>query len=171
MAKRSPGPVLVKPHPGTHQEAESNLFAFLEEVRGQNEAARCSDLLPVTGVPRMRRCYGWMQFTGEELYQRMPRKVRPPHMGVGKVKRSIREDVHYTAIIYEFVEEGENSPDAVQPVLDFFWRAGFGHGMTPKADNWKSGVLVELSDIVHPNGYGWEESLFRYRTVGQIIRW
>lgn len=124
ISKDGLGPVLVNSCPETQKDAEANLFAFSDEIRQLNEAAGRSDLLQVTEVPRMRRCHGWMQFTGEELYRRMPRKVRPPSMEVGKVKRSIREDVHYTAIVYEFLEEGENSPDVVQPVLDFFWRVG-----------------------------------------------
>jgi hypothetical protein len=166
----SKGPILVDPNPATQEAATANLFAFSDEARQQAAMFDNPDLVPITEVPRMRQSYGWMQFTGRELLSRVPSRLLPPYIEVNRVRRSIQRDANYTAIVYEFVEEGENDPDVVQPMLDFFWRAGFSHIMTPKASNWKSGVLVDFSDVVQPNGYGWSTRFFGYRTVRQILR-
>lgn len=149
------GPIQVDPCPETQEAAEANLFAFSNEIRQQNRALESSNFLRITELPRLRRCYGWMRITGEELWSRMPRKVRPPPMEISRVERSVKQDAHYIAVVYEFVDDVANDPAVVQPVLDFFWRVGFSHGSSTFARNWKGGVLVDLSDIVHPRGYGW----------------
>ncbi|KAK3944262.1 hypothetical protein QBC46DRAFT_361214 [Diplogelasinospora grovesii] len=148
------GPILVDPCPETKEAAEANLFAFSREVRLQQSGAFDASLFQVTVVPRMRQCFGWLKLTGRDLLRLLPRKLLPPYIKVSGVRRSIRQDACYTAVVCEFVEEAENDPEVVQQVLDFFWCVGFSHIMTPKASNWKNGVLVDLSDIVHPRGYG-----------------
>ena len=70
-------PVLVNPRLQSQQEAETDPFAFSDEVRQRNEAADHSDLISVTEVPCIRGCYGWMPFTGEELYEGEPRTRSP----------------------------------------------------------------------------------------------
>ncbi|KAI5868665.1 hypothetical protein GGS23DRAFT_546690 [Durotheca rogersii] len=48
-----------------------------------------------------------------------------------------------------------------EEAADFFWRTHSGYTLFSTARNWKSGVLVDVADIVHvgdcgwrPNGYG-----------------
>lgn len=118
----------------------------------------------------MRECFGWLHLTGRDLLRLVPGKLLPPYIEVSNVKRSIQEDASYIAVVYEFVEKGQNDPEVVQQVLDFLWCVGFSYTMTPKANNWESGILLDLSDIVHPGGYGWHEKRFGYRTVKQILR-
>jgi hypothetical protein len=85
----------------------------------------------------------------------------PPAMTVSKIKRFFSRDKDYMAIIYEYVEEAENQHDAVQEAMDFFWLAGFSRTLSPLNKNWKSGVLVDLSDIAPPRGYAWKHDLYR----------
>lgn len=70
-------------------------------------------------------------------------------------------DKEYMAIVYEYVEEGENDPDTVQQALDFFWLAGFSGTLSQLPQNWKSSVLIDLSDIVPPCTYGWHASCYK----------
>lgn len=90
---------------------------------------------------------------------------------VSKVERRIQNDTRYTAVVYEFIEEGENDRAVVQQVLDFLWRAGFGRVLVMPPCNWKGGVLIDLSDIVYPKGYGWDEDLFEYKAVETLLGW
>jgi len=163
------GPILVAPRPEGQEMAEANLFAFANETRQQNAPSEASDRLPITAVPRLRQCHGWMQFTGEELLNRLPKKLLPPYMEIDRVKRSIERGAHYVGVVYEFIEEGENDRAVIGTVLDFLWHVGFSHCSSPKADNWKSGVLVDASDIVQPNGYAWSRKRYGTVTVGQIL--
>lgn len=166
------GPILVDPTPETREVAEINLFSFSDEMRAQNAALDSTgDLVGVTQIPRMRQCFGWMRFTGEELLRRVPTKLLPPPIKIDWVTRSIDKHALYTAIVYEFVEKGVNEPAVAQQVLDFLWCVGFSYVPTTKADNWESGVLLDHSDIVHCNGHGWEMRLFGPRTVNQVLRW
>ena len=164
------GPILAHPQPETEEAAKANLFAFADETRQKNAALEASDRLPITTAPRLRQCYGWMQFTSEELWNRLPRKLRPPYLKVDRVERFIEPDVLYTAVVYEFVEEGENEPEVLGSVLDFLRHVGFIHCWSPKANNWKSGVLVDHSDIVQPNGYGWTKKRLGCVTAEHILR-
>lgn len=110
-------------------------------------------------MPRMKRCYGWLTIPGK-VFQKLHWLLRPPQVEVDRIKRYLRPDQEYIAIVYEYVEEGENDPDTVQKAMDFFWLAGFSRTFSPLWGNWKSGVLVDLSDIVPPRGYGWQAGLY-----------
>ena len=171
------GPILVDPSPSTKEAALANLLAFSNEVRLQQSTPFDSSLSPVKSIPRLRQCYGWLQLTGDDLLRLLPRRLYPPEYDVSKIKRYIDPDVCYTAVVYEFVEEARNNRKVVQEVLDFFWRVGFSHVLIPMACNWKSGVLVDLSDIIYPKGYGWSVKRFgsarvrRMNPLKQILRW
>ena len=157
------GPILVDPSPRTKDAAKANLLAFSNEVRLQRKTRFNSTLSPVKSMPRIRQCYGWLQLTGGDLLRLLPRRLLSPEYDVSKLKRYIDLDVCYTAAVYEFVEDTGNDRVVVQEVLDFFWRAGFSHVLAPRACNWKSGVLIDLSDIIHPMGYGWHVKLLGNR--------
>jgi hypothetical protein len=167
-------PVLVDVHPQTPEAARANLLAFADESRTLQNATRAGTdglvLFTETEMPRMRQCYGWMRFTGQELLDRLPSQLCPPsRFKVGKVERSIDENASYTAIIYEFVESSENDPVVVQKVLDFLWCVGFSHVPVTKAENWTSGILLDYSDITHHDGYGWEKGRFGYIAAERIL--
>lgn len=169
-AKSRKRPVLVRARPETREEAEANLFAFVDQARRKVRADSGSDELePPPDMPRMRRCFGWMQFTGAELLQHLPRDLRPSPIQVDDVTRELDADATYTALVYEFVEEGGNDFDVVQRVLDFLWCFGFSWCPLTKAANWESSILLDYSDIVHLNGQGWNAKRFRNREADDIL--
>ena len=86
----------------------------------------------------MRRSFGWMRSTGEELLRRVPPDLLPPPIEVDGVNRYIDKHMTYTALVYyEFVEADLNAPNVVQQVLGFLWYAGFGYVPVTKAANWE----------------------------------
>lgn len=156
-------PILVNANPATWDDALDNQAAFSDEARmGQQLAAQQepgAGYRQMTTVPRMKKCYGWLTLDSS-VFSKLPWQLRPPVTKVGKVERSIQPGKEYTAIVYEYVEEGENDVAAVQEPLDFFWLAGFGFTLSPLEKNWKSSMLVDLSDIVPPRSYGWNQRLY-----------
>ncbi|OAQ66346.2 hypothetical protein VFPPC_07915 [Pochonia chlamydosporia 170] len=151
------GPILLDPDPKSQRDADKNLLAFSDEARQRKIGVESADLLHFSAdnIPRLRKCYGWLQFTGEQLYKHLPWKLHPPYIEVDKMVRSIDKTKNYTAVVYEFVEEADNDPNVVKSVLEFLWRVGFSHCLSPRKANWKSSVLVDLSDIVGPRTFGW----------------
>lgn len=143
------GPILVNPCPESKEVAEANLFAFSDEGRARNKALQSTEnLVEIKEMPRMRQCFGWMRFTGEELLRRLPAKLRPLPIKIDKVERSIDKHLTYTALVYEFIDSGANDPAVVQKVLDFLWCVGFAHVPVTRAENWESGVLLDYSDVL-----------------------
>ncbi|KAJ3461568.1 hypothetical protein MRS44_010121 [Fusarium solani] len=142
-------PIRVLANPKTKQEARYNLFWFSDEAR---LASFPEDLeaAEITSMPRFRKCYGWLKFSGE-------------------IQRSISWSKEYTAIVYEYVEEGENEEAVVEEVDRFCWLTGFSHNLSPAARNWKSRVLVDLADIIHARGYGWHEVTYKQWTADLIL--
>lgn len=140
--------------PKNKDEALANLYWFSNEGRQMNTSAQGAHAEEIVTTPRIRKCYGWTRFSGHSLLE-LPKDLKPPVLQVGKFCRSISTEKEYTAIVYEYVEEGENRPDVVEEADRFFWLGGFSHSSSPAARNWKSGVLVDLSDIIHAGGYGW----------------
>ncbi|KAF5619782.1 hypothetical protein F52700_11610 [Fusarium sp. NRRL 52700] len=130
-------PIMVNASPRTKDEALANLYGFSNEGRQMNTSAQGAHLEEIVTIPRIRKCYGWIEVSGHIL-QDLPKDLRPPVL----------------QLVYEYVEEGENHPDVVEQVDKFLWLAGFSHSSSPAARNWKSGVLVDLSDIIHAGGYG-----------------
>jgi hypothetical protein len=108
----------------------------------------------------MKKCYGWLTLTGHVL-KGLHLRLRAPVLTIDKVTRSIAADKEYIAIVYEYVEEGDPDPELMQEALDFFWLAGFSRTYSPLLKNWVSRVLVDLSDIIPPRGYGWKPKLYR----------
>ena len=174
-------PIQVIDNPFYWDDALDNQAAFSDEARlgppspsqqdsdsaalGPDSDAGAS-LRPVTTMPRMRKCYGWLALRGDALWG-FPWWLKPPILKVSKVTRCIQPDREYTAIVYEYVDEGENDVETVQEALDFFWRAGFGRTSSQLAKNWKSSVLVDLCDIIPPRGYGWHGQ--RYKPVSAAV--
>jgi hypothetical protein len=158
-------PILVNAKPTTWDDAVANLAAFSDEARLKQPSPADHGSVPPPGLrqistmPRMKRCYGWLTIPGK-VFRKLHWSFRPPQVEVDRIKRYLRPDQEYIAIVYEYVEEGENDPDTMQKAMDFFWLAGFSRTFSPLLGNWKSGVLVDLSDIVPPRGYGWQAGLY-----------
>ncbi|KAM3543663.1 hypothetical protein ARSEF1564_003423 [Beauveria bassiana] len=151
------GPILVNPHPGNWKEGYDNMLAFSDEWRRRGLLDDCasSPVEIVTSMPRMRKCYGWIKIKGETLYQ-LPLLWRPPHLRIERTSRQIQSDMEYTALVYEYVEEGENDEAAIEESLNFFRAAGFSHTRISLARNWKKSVLIDMSDIIYAGGFGWK---------------
>ena len=174
-------PIQVIANPFYWDDALDNQAAFSDEARlkppspSQQESDPAlgpdsnagAPLRPVTAIPRMRKCYGWLALHSDALWG-FPWWLRPPVLKVSKVSRCIQSDREYTAIVYEYVDEGENDAETVQEDLNFFWLAGFGRTLSQLAKNWKSGVLVDLCDIIRPpRGYGWHGQ--RYKPISAAV--
>jgi hypothetical protein len=91
--------------------------------------------------------------------------VLPRGVYVGKHLRSLQPDRHKSiAVVYEYGEDGENDTEAVENVTRFLRLAGFYFCPQPWAKNWRSGVLVDHSDIVRTRFYGWQKCLYGRRS-------
>ncbi|KAI1819219.1 hypothetical protein F4861DRAFT_158490 [Xylaria intraflava] len=168
-ASGSMRPILLNPHPTTRDEATSNTLAFSDEGRQSPVSGQSSDeVMSISSIPRMRKCYGWSKVHGRTI-NTWPRKMRPGVLRINKTKCYFSESEEYTAIVYEYVPEGDNDGAAVERAADFLWRAGFGYTLCSAARNWKSGVLVDLSDIVHVSGYGWNVKGYGPRSAESVL--
>ncbi|KAI0387031.1 hypothetical protein F5Y04DRAFT_75482 [Hypomontagnella monticulosa] len=161
-------PVLIQPPPTTMKEARRNLLAFSDERRRAQSRAD-STLSPVTSIPRMRQCYGWLKLTSDDVFRLLPDRLYPFEITLQGLPRRLEKGLRYTAIIYEYIEDTGNSPEAIQQVLDFLRSTGFAHNGSWRACNWKGGVLVDHSDFVHPGGCGWHPKRLEC-TAAQILR-
>ncbi len=176
-------PVLVIPDPASHDDAKVNQAAFCDEGRqhqprlpaqqqpepSAETPAAVLGVRAITTVPRMRKCYGWLTLP-RGLFDGTPSWLRPPYLTFGmKLKRFMQPGQEYPAILYEYVEYGENDPSRVQEALDFFSLAGFSATMSPLARNWKSNVLLDLGDIVHARGFGWKERYYKPRDADIVL--
>ncbi len=86
----------------------------------------------------------------KELPRLVPQKLWPPAISVEHdfiVLRIQMIILLSSTGLWKKVER--NDPDVV---LDLFWRTSFSYTPIPFACNWKRGVLVDLSDVVHPHG-------------------
>ncbi|AEO68894.1 uncharacterized protein THITE_2016922, partial [Thermothielavioides terrestris NRRL 8126] len=148
-------PIKVHAHPASFEDAMDNLLAFSAEGR-QRQQVKDPDALHISSIPRTKKCYGWLNIDGEYLCS-LPRAVRPILVSLEKPygDREIRPDQRYFAIVYEYIPEGENDRSCMQEQLDFLWRAGFELIESFRKENWKSSVLVDLSDIVPVISYAW----------------
>ncbi|KAM3536566.1 hypothetical protein MY4038_000021 [Beauveria bassiana] len=153
------GPVRIFPVPQNRVECRANLMAFCDEQRAiQKRHDKHEDFEDVTSIPRLRRCYGWMKVTSEQLKAKIPRKRWPPFVDCGEVVRGLDQPTNgkeYLAIVYEYIEEADNVAERMQETIDFLHDAGFHFCLTSMLRNWKNSMLVDFSDIIHVGGNGW----------------
>lgn len=153
------GPILVHSHPWSRDDALENMLAFSDEARLQEKLAGEPDpiyeLSKMTWMPRTRKCYGCVRLSGARIFNELPSKWWPTCHTLEKKRRQLFRDMNYTALVYEYIEEGDNDRDVVAKSLDFFRDAGFSHTPTSLARNWKQSVLIDMSDIIYPGGFGW----------------
>ncbi|KAM0259249.1 hypothetical protein ACHAQJ_003454 [Trichoderma viride] len=170
-------PVLVNVRPGTKQAAMENYFAFSEKrptyIRDVTEEDATEDDLPpgtrlISSLPRMTRCYGWLKLP-TDVWRDLPVHLQALHEDVNKTRTLVENHLGCIAVIYELVEEGENEASTLEEVDTFLWHAGFAYAVKPRGKNWKGGVLVDHTEIVHTRGYGWNEEDYIHRTAEQIL--
>ncbi|KAI1780364.1 hypothetical protein F4818DRAFT_395467 [Hypoxylon cercidicola] len=160
--------ILINPEPKTRRDALENTLNFSQERRQNGSSKTGLEPMPISSIPRLRQCYGWVKINGQ-IFDTWPRHALPRNRNIEKLTRTVSRDKEYIAIIYEYIDEAENDPVVVEEVSDFLWRAGFGYTSSSLARNWKSGVLIDLSDIVHASGYGWNCKLYGPRKADDIL--
>ncbi|OIW29682.1 hypothetical protein CONLIGDRAFT_654182 [Coniochaeta ligniaria NRRL 30616] len=162
-------PITVDLDAKTKADVLANVLAFSNEGRREQQRQCAQRPKPISSIPRMKKCYGWLT-VDSNLFRSVSWELRPPVVYSGRVKRSMSYDQEYIAIVSEFIEEGENDPEVVQKVLEFFWEVGFAHTLSPAARNWKSGVLTDLGDIIQPGDYDWKEQRHRPVKAHSVLR-
>ncbi|KAK3945400.1 hypothetical protein QBC46DRAFT_372129 [Diplogelasinospora grovesii] len=157
-------PIRVNENPKEKQDALANLFSFSDEARQDGvQHAKGSSLREMPPFPRMAKCYGWLDFDRQE-FRKMPQRIQVDRVHIGRdIRKFSEKDNSYIAIVYEYIEDGPNDPATVNEVSTFLWLAGFNYGASQRAENWKQGILVDHSDIVHPDGCGWSPGVYRLR--------
>ncbi|KAI1822676.1 hypothetical protein F4861DRAFT_540726 [Xylaria intraflava] len=171
-ASGSEFPILVNPRPETKSEAMGNTRAFSDQGRRGQLPSQGSGAatMAISSIPRIKKCYGWTRIHGSTISVAWPKKLHPGTLRVDrKVTREFSASEEYIAILYEYVDERDNEHAAVERAADFYWHAGFGYTMSSAARNWKDGVLVDLSDIVHVSGYGWNQGGYGPRSAAMIL--
>ncbi|KAK4039965.1 hypothetical protein C8A01DRAFT_46621 [Parachaetomium inaequale] len=151
-------PIRVHARPSDFKDAIDNLLAFSAEGR-QRQQVKDADAVQISSIPRMKKCFGWLKIDGEYLLRNLPWGLRPVAVRLPKFgDRQIEPDRQHFAIMYEYIPEGDKDTGQMQQALDFLWRAGFDFSQSLRKENWKSGVLVDLSDFISPVGYCWHLS-------------
>lgn len=165
------GPIIIKSSPSSNHDARANLLAFSDEQRqirqSQQTTLNDRDMI-ISTVPPMTQCYGWLKVDGQ-AFRKMPHSVRPPTTKVDKLIRGFSTDKSYFGIVYEYVAGAQNDQDLVEEVDLFFYRAGFGYTLSPDRRNWCGSRLVDHSEYVHPQGFGWSSHLYGPRRATQIL--
>ncbi|KAB5528993.1 hypothetical protein GE09DRAFT_1177811 [Coniochaeta sp. 2T2.1] len=168
-------PVRVLANPTDWDQARANFFAFAEENRKRALASPepKEPMEDVGNMPRFARCYGWLHFNLSEVLPRKPRRVYPYGIDVDKQRRTLRTEHNrdeFIAVMYEYVESGENNTKLVEKVARFLWLAGFSFFSTPLAKNWKNSILVGHSKIMGPHSYGWQKFYYRCRADREVLK-
>lgn len=154
------GPILVQPHPRSRAEAFENMLAFSNKARLEEKLDEkrgvASPLSRITWMPRTRQCYGWVKITGARIFDELPPEWWPSCRTLEKKRRQIYREIDYTALVYEYIDEGDNDKEVIDKSLEFFRDAGFSHTHISLACNWKQSVLIDMSDVIYPGGFGWK---------------
>ncbi|KAK5991191.1 hypothetical protein PT974_09469 [Cladobotryum mycophilum] len=151
-------PIHLKPDPKTFKDAVYNLQEFSDEGRQEQRFRHRPDAIAISSVPRFRKCFGWMNISGKELYSLDPR-LRPHTVRIDRRSfRDLRADEEYYAILYEYISQNEDSEtkSVMEDQLNLLWLAGFTMVAT-KPENWVGGILLDMADPVCPWQPGWFE--------------
>lgn len=152
MDARTPSdPIRVHKEPKTKDDALSNLRSFSVEGQQRRHMRSCIELTP-EHIPRLRGCYGWLKLSGDFLNGLG--RMAAPEVKLRNRYREFFSGREYFAIVYEYIEEGNADEGKVQAALDFYYMTGFQFTLSPLLANWKSGVLIDFSDIMCPFTYG-----------------
>ena len=144
----------------------ANLHAFSDE--GRQQSAEGSELQPIGSIPRMKKCFGWMTLDSD-IFNNVKFRFWPPVLQLGRIKRFMEPDKEYIAIVYEYIEDADNTRDLMQPLLDWFQLTGFSFTlMSSDLGGWRQSLLVDLSCIVHPGGFGWSQKYYQPDMVDEL---
>ncbi|KAI0902734.1 hypothetical protein F4823DRAFT_621036 [Ustulina deusta] len=140
--------------PDTHKKAMDNMLAFsMPQKNAKPRPATESSCAVLSSYPPLTKCYGWLAFDGK-FFQRMPPSMRPRVRKEDKPPHSMSYGNIYHAIVYEYIPKEDNKPESIEAVVQFFHLIGFSL-TDSKIENWHGSKLIDMSDIVHPGGYGW----------------
>ncbi|KIH87517.1 hypothetical protein SPBR_05108 [Sporothrix brasiliensis 5110] len=119
-------PVMVYANPQEWVDAVDNVRSFSTEMHQnpdmliKHAAEIDMELRPITSVPRLRKCYGWISLRGSMLRD-LPGPIRPPPVYVErKLTRRVdygSDETEHIAIVYEYVKAGENELAKVQETV------------------------------------------------------
>ncbi|KAB5536038.1 hypothetical protein GE09DRAFT_971703 [Coniochaeta sp. 2T2.1] len=164
-------PVLVFPDPKTREDARDNLAGFAQENRLNPPSPELQEqMVPLTSIPPIRKCYGWLKFDTDKILPMIPLRLRPQPTGVDKVVRRIEKGKEYIAIVYEYIEDGPNDPAKVEAFLKFMHLAGFCSASSPHGRNWQNSMLLDFSDMIGTASWGWHESRYRFFSASFFLR-
>ncbi|KAL8381318.1 hypothetical protein RB595_005537 [Gaeumannomyces hyphopodioides] len=157
----------LRSHLENRTDAIENLYAFSQEARQKPRIkADAETTVTLDAMRRTRKCFGWLKLSGEYFRDPTRHDMAPRGVKVGKWQRGLRPDPaeEYFALVYEYIPEQKTDKhelvdrDEIQASMDFLALVGFEFLDSTILDNWKSGVLIDLSDIVFPLGYGkWKD--------------
>ncbi|KAK7414171.1 hypothetical protein QQX98_006957 [Neonectria punicea] len=111
-------PIRVHTNPQTQDEALDNLFAFSDEGRLAQSDPGSAETVPIVSMPRTRECFGW-RLSGNTVYS-LPLNLKAPSFTISKIQRSMPSNRNYVALVYEYIEEGDNDEAVVEDVDPFF---------------------------------------------------
>ncbi|EJT79557.1 hypothetical protein GGTG_04642 [Gaeumannomyces tritici R3-111a-1] len=162
---RDHGPVRLYDYTDTRANAIENLYAFSEEGRKKPRIPDDMDLtVEQLWMHRTRQCFGWLKLTMDSFGHR---KNRPPVLvWLGLRRPPPQPGREYFAMVYEYIEEDELDDEGdlgerkeanrrrISVSMGFLSLIGFEFPYSWFLGNWKNGILLDLSEIVFPFGYG-----------------
>ena len=148
-------PIYLRPYPEDREAAMGNLFACSQEGRLKKPFQDLPDSISLSSTPRIRECFGWMQFSSQELFS-LPRNLRAGMTNEGRHKRYLLPGKKYYAVVYEYIPNDITPLDdaATQEALDFFWLSGFTF-MDVRPENWLGGIVLDMACFISPVSHGW----------------
>ncbi|KAM7191180.1 hypothetical protein V8F33_009051 [Rhypophila sp. PSN 637] len=144
--------VYLHPTPSTQDDAIQNLRAFSDEGRQDGQFRNLPEAVQVTAktMPRLRRCYGWTTVNPTDITRAITRGL-PRRLHASDVLRTISPGTgDRNAIVYEYIPDHKTGQPATQEAMDFLWRAGFQLTFPTRLQDWRDGVLLDLSAIRCP---------------------
>jgi hypothetical protein len=117
-------PIRVHAQPAGCYDCLENMLAFSDEGR-RGQIVKDADAVQISSIPRMKKCFGWLQMGGRQLCS-LPSALHPRcHKQHGWEDRQLFSTNQYHGIVYEYIPEGDNDRGDIQSVLDFLWLASF----------------------------------------------
>ncbi|KAK4207671.1 hypothetical protein QBC37DRAFT_298235 [Rhypophila decipiens] len=153
--------VYLHPRPSTRDDAIQNLRAFSDGGRQDGQFQNLPVAVRVIGetMPRLRRCYGWTTVSPADIARAITRGL-PRRLHASDVLRTISPETgDRNAIVYEYIPHRKSDPVVAQQEIDFLWQAGFQLTFPTRPEDWRDGVLLDLSAIRYP----WHPAFLRSR--------
>ncbi|KAM7191161.1 hypothetical protein V8F33_009032 [Rhypophila sp. PSN 637] len=144
--------VYLHPRPSTRDGAIRNLQAFSDEGRQNSRFRSLPEAVQVTAktMPHLRRCYGWTTVSPADITNAIKRGL-PRTLHTSDMLCTISPGTgDRNAIVYEYIPEHKSDPAVAQQEIDFLWRAGFQFTYPARLEDWRDGVLLDLSAIRYP---------------------